>query len=417
MEHYSEKQKIFLLAGVRYLIVLTFIVFFFFSVIIFNLPLTQRFYDFLFFALCIITYNTIGIILLKRKIAILPLTIALTLLDIAVCFIFWVTGIFESPGMLDFLFFIFSGFPALASILGPRFALISFGTFILTGISIIFLGNREDLNFGTVFFLLWESFFFSFIVFFIGYVTKLEKESKKEVMKLNEQLELANRYKNQFLAIVSHEFKTPINSITGFTKCILDGLDGPVSPDQESSLKKVIHSADNLLQLINDLLDLSKIEAGKLVLEYSTFALPDCIDDAISSTTPLYTAKGLTVTRECPPVSMRSDYKRLRQIMINLISNATKFTSRGAIQIQASASDGRVEISVSDRGIGIPEDLLPHIFDEFSTSKRGGGTGLGLSITKRFVELLHGKIQVESKVNEGSKFTFNLPQEVNDEVS
>jgi len=247
-----------------------------------------------------------------------------------------------------------------------------------------------------------------------------------------EHLSEADRLKNQFLAMMSHELRTPLNSIIGFSKILLKGLNGPLTDLQREDIEVIHRSGQHLLSLIDDILDISRINAGQVDLNLEMIDLASIVQDAFSTIRPLVQDRPIELVAELadnlPPV--QADGRRLRQIILNLLSNAVKFTERGRVVVQAQLfravnlrSNGEVEnllrVSVSDTGIGIPEDKLEHIFLEFtqvdtSTTRRYQGTGLGLPITKKLIELHGGNIWVESKPGYGSTFTFVLPlQQVN----
>lgn len=225
----------------------------------------------------------------------------------------------------------------------------------------------------------------------------------------------ANRLKSEFLATMSHELRTPMNGIIGYTQVLLEGLSGPLTPEQTEDLNNIAHSADRLLALINDILDLSKIEAGRIVLAREADRLEDAVQDVLSTVQPLACQKGLTLETDvagAPPVN--ADPLRLRQILINLLSNAIKFTETGGVRIWAKTTPTGVAVSVQDTGIGIPQAAHAYIFDEFrqvdgSAARRHGGSGLGLAITKRLVEMHGGTIGLVSEVGKGTTFTFTLP--------
>lgn len=230
--------------------------------------------------------------------------------------------------------------------------------------------------------------------------------------------EEANRLKSEFLANVSHELRTPLNSIIGYTQCILDGLDGPVTGEQSQDLKRVVENADHLLRLINDILDLSRIESGKMDLVKEAVEPQALITDVAKSVEPLVSRRGLSLNfaiEEGLPV-IYTDGFRVRQILNNLISNAIKFTEEGSITLGASYNPERKEVLfwIRDTGIGISRESLPYIFEEFrqadgSITRHYGGSGLGLSICRSLVQILGGTIWVESVVGEGSCFFFTIP--------
>lgn len=237
-----------------------------------------------------------------------------------------------------------------------------------------------------------------------------------------EQKKIAAHYaevdqmKNEFIANMSHELRTPLNSIIGFTTIILNGIDGPLNKQQEEDLRLVASSGRHLLSIINNLLDLSRIGAGKLDLHYETVNLNEIIDDVISITTALIQNDRITLRQFVPadlPV-IEADTTRVRQILLNILANAAKFTLEGGIIVTADHDAETVTIQVNDTGIGIPHDKLGTIFEEFtqadsSQTRSFEGTGLGLPITKNLVEMHHGQLWVESTVGIGSTFYVKLP--------
>ena len=241
----------------------------------------------------------------------------------------------------------------------------------------------------------------------------------------NEEVRTATRLKSQFLANMSHELRTPMNAIIGFTRLVTRRGSDNLTERQLGNLDKVQVSADHLLNLINEILDLSKVEAGRVDIQAKNFRIEPLLQGACATVGPTMGKDGVQVNCEVGAGvgEMYSDEARIRQVVINLLSNALKFTDTGSVRVAASIkSAGRrgqgaeelLEISVSDTGIGIPEDELGHIFEEFrqvdgSSTRRHQGTGLGLAITKKLVELLGGSIAVTSVVGEGSTFTIELP--------
>src|SRR6058998_3763885 len=232
----------------------------------------------------------------------------------------------------------------------------------------------------------------------------------------NLQLERANRLKSEFLASVSHELRTPMNAIIGYTKLMLDGLDGEMTEQQQTDLFRVAQAADNLLGLINGLLDLAKIEAGKMELNVEEVSISEVTEEALELVRPRADEKDLElrslVLSDLPRVW--ADRARVRQILANMLANAVKFTERGSVTVSAVAAEGWVTISVADTGVGISPEAQAYVFDEFrqadsSTTRRYGGTGLGLAISRRLVTLHGGRIWLESEVGKGSIFHFTLP--------
>jgi len=232
----------------------------------------------------------------------------------------------------------------------------------------------------------------------------------------NLQLERANRLKSEFLASVSHELRTPMNAIIGYTKLMLDGLDGEMTAQQQTDLFRVAQAADNLLGLINGLLDLAKIEAGKMELNIEEVNITEVTEEALELVRPHADEKGLQVRSviSLGLPNVWADRARVRQVLANMLANAVKFTERGVVSVSAAAAEGWVTVSVADTGVGISPEAQAYVFDEFrqadsSTTRRYGGTGLGLAISKRLVTLHGGRIWVDSEVGRGSTFHFTLP--------
>jgi signal transduction histidine kinase/HAMP domain-containing protein len=247
-------------------------------------------------------------------------------------------------------------------------------------------------------------------------VAKENADLVSELRDNNLALERANRLKSEFLASVSHELRTPMNAIIGYTKLMLDGLDGELTEQQVADLGRVAQAADNLLGLINGLLDLAKIEAGKMELNSEEVDVKAVIEEVIELIRPQADAKGLALEMDIPRLvpAAFADRARVRQVLVNLGANAVKFTEHGSVTIAATAADGWITLAVTDTGVGIPPDALAYIFDEFrqadsSTTRRYGGTGLGLAISKRLVGLHGGRLWVDSTIGVGSTFRFTLP--------
>jgi len=247
---------------------------------------------------------------------------------------------------------------------------------------------------------------------------RLTEELQKRALEL---LEL-DRLKNAFLANMSHELRTPLNSILGFTDVMLEGLDGELTEYMDTDLRLVQKNGQHLLHLINDVLDMAKIESGRMNLHPETFKVHDILEEVCSITSSLASEKNTSLFIEDDSdrdVVIYADNTRIRQIMINLVNNAIKFTENGRISIRAKSLDGaRVLITVKDNGIGIPPDKLDLIFQEFtqvdsSTTRKVGGTGLGLPISRRLAEMHGGRLWAESTgiEGEGSTFFVELPVE------
>lgn len=236
-----------------------------------------------------------------------------------------------------------------------------------------------------------------------------------ELGRLYEELETASRHKSEFLATMSHELRTPLNAIIGFSQVLKERMYGELNARQADYVDDVLSSGQHLLNLINDILDLAKVEAGRMELQPSTFALPDLLENAMSMVRERATRQGISVTIATDPSVglVEADERKVKQILFNLLSNAVKFTPGGGqVTLAASAADGHVEISVRDTGVGIRADDQERIFEEFyqvGASRTQEGTGLGLALTRRLVELHHGRLNVESEPGVGSTFTVTLP--------
>jgi signal transduction histidine kinase len=237
-----------------------------------------------------------------------------------------------------------------------------------------------------------------------------------EIEDKSRQLETASQHKSQFLANMSHELRTPLNAILGYNELMQDGLYGELPPKTKEVLGRMEKNGKHLLGLINDVLDLSKIEAGQLVLSLENYSMRDIVQTVVSATESLAAAKRLPLQVEISDgmPNGRGDERRLTQVLLNLVGNAIKFTDEGAIRIAAAAANGIFAVQVTDTGPGIPDSERGRIFEEFhqvdsSNTKKKGGTGLGLAIAKRIIELHRGRIWVESEVGRGSTFRFELP--------
>ncbi len=237
-----------------------------------------------------------------------------------------------------------------------------------------------------------------------------------EIEEKGRQLETASRHKSQFLANMSHELRTPLNSVLGFTEMLADGLYGELPEKARTTLGRVQANGRHLLGLINDVLDLSKIEAGQLTLTIDDYAIGQIVKTVAATTEPLARAKGLTLSAtvaEGLPMG-RGDERRLSQVLLNLVGNAVKFTEQGSIEIAADARDGYFEVLVRDTGPGVAPEHQQRIFEEFqqideSSTREKGGTGLGLAISKRIVEMHGGTIGLNSEPGSGSTFRIAIP--------
>ena len=244
-----------------------------------------------------------------------------------------------------------------------------------------------------------------------------------EIGEKGKQLEIASQHKSQFLANMSHELRTPLNAILGYTELILDNIYGDTPDKMRGVLERIASNGKHLLGLINDVLDLSKIEAGQFTLSLTDYSIKNVVQSVFSVVESLATAKKLALKTEVPLglPSAHGDERRLTQVLLNLVGNAIKFTDKGEVAIRASVSDGSYTFSVRDTGPGIAEADRGKIFEEFqqadsSATKKKGGTGLGLSISKRIVEMHGGRIWVDSTVGQGSTFSFTVPLNVEQQV-
>ena len=251
------------------------------------------------------------------------------------------------------------------------------------------------------------------------------REATAELAEQNEllrrqafQLEQASALKSQFLANVSHELRTPLNAIMGYTHLMLEGVSGAISAAQQDKLARVDANARHLLSVINDLLDITRIESGKMPVQVERIRLPELIDEVMTEVEPVIAGTRLAVTRSLPEElpDIETDRQKVKQIVLNLLSNALKFTPEGsvAIRLDHHGPAGEISIAVSDTGIGIAEENQKTIFEAFeqadsSYARRQGGTGLGLTICRRLASLLDGRIALASRLGEGSTFTLFLP--------
>ena len=237
-----------------------------------------------------------------------------------------------------------------------------------------------------------------------------------EIAEKSHQLEVASQHKSEFLASMSHELRTPLNAIIGFSDVLLQGMFGETNEKQTEYLRDILASGQHLLSLINDILDLSKIEAGRMELDPTDFDLPTAIDNAMILMRERAGRRGIALERLVDERlgQIHADERKVKQVLLNLLSNAVKFTTEGGrIEVRAGIAAGETQISVTDTGIGIAPDDHAAAFEEFrqvgKADKRAEGTGLGLALCRKFVELHGGRIWVESELGHGSKFTFTLP--------
>jgi GAF domain-containing protein/anti-sigma regulatory factor (Ser/Thr protein kinase) len=238
----------------------------------------------------------------------------------------------------------------------------------------------------------------------------------REIADKSAQLEAASRHKSEFLANMSHELRTPLNAIIGFSEVLVDRMFGELNEKQDEYLKDIYASGQHLLSLINDILDLAKIEAGRMELEAADFDLRGAIDNAMILVRERASRRGITLGQSVDERlgSIRGDERKVKQVLLNLLSNALKFTPEGGrIDVSATIKDGAAEVSVADTGVGIAPEDQEAVFEEFrqvgTADKKVEGTGLGLALSRKFIELHGGKIRVTSTIGVGSTFTFTLP--------
>jgi signal transduction histidine kinase len=247
-------------------------------------------------------------------------------------------------------------------------------------------------------------------------LVRLANAYDMQLRESNAQLTRASQFKSEFLAKMSHQLRTPLTAIIGFCEVLTGGMDGPLNKDQAEDVDQIHKSGFVLLELVNDILDLSKIEAGKVDIAHNEVDLAGVVDQVIDTLCQMAETKALKLNQELSAATptVVGDATRIREVLTNLVSNAIKFTPTGSITIRSKALDSMAEISVVDTGIGIAKDVHERIFEEFRQasdhfSDTYGGSGLGLSIARKLVELQGGQMGVESEPGKGSRFWFTLP--------
>ena len=245
-----------------------------------------------------------------------------------------------------------------------------------------------------------------------------------EIQDKSRQLAEASQHKSQFLANMSHELRTPLNAILGYTELIIDGIYGETPEKAQAVLKRIENNGRHLLGLINDVLDLSKIEAGQLKLSLADYSIKDVVYNVVSAVEPLATKKQLKFKVDVAPEMPigHGDEQKLTQVLLNLTGNAIKFTDTGEVAIKVGAANGSFSVAIKDTGPGISTADQEKLFQQFqqadnSITKSKGGTGLGLAISKRIIELHGGSISVQSSIGRGSTFEFTLPVKVERQVA
>lgn len=242
------------------------------------------------------------------------------------------------------------------------------------------------------------------------------EERKRQLEQINAELLKANRAKSDFLAMMSHELKTPLHAIRGYSQLLLEGVDGPLTQAQREDLENILNSGDHLLQLIDNILRFSKIEASEDRPYFEAVEASTIGEEAVKAVSALARGKALELTYQIEPCTLITDGTKLKQTLINLLSNAIKYTPEGRVTLTGAVRDKAYQFSVSDTGVGIPEDARDRIFEPFtqldnSSTRESQGVGLGLAIVKRYVEMLGGTVHVESEVGRGSAFSIVLPLE------
>jgi signal transduction histidine kinase len=250
----------------------------------------------------------------------------------------------------------------------------------------------------------------------LGALAANVNQMNDELRRLYREVETASQHKSDFLANMSHELRTPLNAIIGFSQVLREGMVGDVNEKQAEYLNDILSSGQHLLSLINDVLDLSKVEAGQVELQVAPFSLQDALERGVSMVREQATTEGVQVTlhKNGSLDVVSGDERRMSQVIFNLLSNAVKFTPTGGqVDVSATRLNGEMRVSVADSGPGIAAEDLDRIFEEFQQTEAGArqleGTGLGLALSKRFVEMHGGRIWCESEVGKGSTFEFTLP--------
>lgn len=365
-------------------------------------------------------YNSLSILFI-RKMSLVPLAIILALLDVVAAIwggnaFFWqVTN--PAGGVLVVVFLgnvLFMGIPTLAVLFGRKAVFVPVVFFLCLAFVFYYFSPNMALRVPSIA-ASTQSVFIIILAYIIGYISEVEQTYQQRSEMLAEKLAIANERKRQFLAFASHELKTPLAAMSGFVSCLLDGFNGPLNKGQEEDTNKIASNIRYLNILIQDFLDLTAIDAGKFDIHAEALSLEPCLREVEHIIRPLCQEKQLQFLLEIPqdlPL-VNYDYVRLKQVLVNFLGNAVKFTEKGEISCSIIAEAEFVDIRICDTGPGIPEEIVPHIFDEYKhwtipASRKYGGSGLGLAIAKKIIDMHNGKITVESGVGKGSAFTISL---------
>lgn len=241
------------------------------------------------------------------------------------------------------------------------------------------------------------------------------QERDERLERINRDLRKANQVKSEFLAVMGHELKTPIHAIRGYSQLLLEGIDGPLTQTQQEDLENIVKSGDHLRALIDNILQFSKLEAGGETLHPSEIEVARLLEESLQNVKVLAWEKGIALHAYGNGLRIQADETKLKQVLINLLSNALKYTPRGQVDVTVEQRNGEVVFAIRDTGIGIPKEYHEKIFEPFtqldsSTTREWGGIGLGLSIVKKYVEMHGGRIWLESAVGQGSTFYFAIPE-------